>query len=506
MPTANPLDRVKFTPKSLEQLTFDNRYGQLPDIFHSAHAHSPLQDSRLVHFNHAAAGLIDLDPGEASRDDFVDIVTGAMPLAGFDPIACCYAGHQFGQYVSRLGDGRALLLGEVKNDDGTRWDLQLKGAGRTLYSRDGDGRAVLRSSIREYLCSEAMHGLGVGTTRALCLTASSEPVYRERIETGATLLRMAPSHVRFGTFEYFYYSQRLDDLRALGDYVLQTHFPHLLKRDNPILSLLVEVIDSTAKLMAQWQSVGFMHGVMNTDNMSIHGITLDYGPFGFMQEFEPHHICNHSDHAGRYAYDRQPEIGLFNLSCLAQAMVPLFDPTAETSAELATAELRKYQSCYNRHYSILMRDKLGLTLEDEGDRDLCQSLFETLHSNRVDFSRFFRALSQADPALRNSGSRELFADPAHCDRWMEDYNARLVRESTDDDTRATGMKRVNPKYILRNYMAESAIRKAEDDHDYSEIDSLMTLLSNPFDEHPEWAHYAGPAPEWASQLAMSCSS
>jgi uncharacterized protein YdiU (UPF0061 family) len=288
--------------KTLEQLQFDNSYARLPETFWSPHQPAPLEDHFLVHFNKKAADLIELDHEQANRPDFVDIISSASPLPGYESIAACYAGHQFGHYVPRLGDGRAILLGEVKTDANRKWDLQLKGGGLTLYSRDGDGRAVLRSTIREYLCSEAMHGLGIPTTRALCITGSNDEVYREKIETGAMLLRMAPSHVRFGSFEYFYYRQQLDDLKTLADYVVTGHFPHLVNKENPYLSLLKEVINSTAKLIAQWQSVGFAHGVMNTDNMSILGLTLDYGPYGFLDNYDPGYICNHSDHHGRYAF------------------------------------------------------------------------------------------------------------------------------------------------------------------------------------------------------------
>ncbi|MEM7291909.1 MAG: YdiU family protein [Pseudomonadota bacterium] len=492
--------------KSLETLCFDNRYASLPAIFHSTHTPHALENARLLHFNSRAAALIDLDPDEAKRKDFVDLVTGANPLPGYQPIACCYAGHQFGHFVPRLGDGRAILLGEVLNDDGSRWDLHLKGAGLTLYSREGDGRAVLRSSIREYLCSEAMHGLGISTTQALCLTGSDERVYRERVESGATVLRMAPSHIRFGTFEYFYYTQRYDDLRTLADFTLETHFPHLLNAERPYLAFLTEVIESTAKLMSQWQAVGFMHGVMNTDNMSVHGLTIDYGPFGFMETFNPAEICNHSDHTGRYAYNRQPEIALFNLSCLAQAMVSLFDSEPEKSAELATAELHKYQERYIEHYAAAMRAKLGLQTARDEDQELCSTLLSAMAQHRVDFTRFFRALSCADAEQRTADTRELFSNPKAADAWLRDYNARLNHEPQDHVARAIGMRRVNPKFVLRNYIAEVAIRKAEDEQDFSEIDRLMSLLATPYDEHPEMEHYAGAPPDWATQLSVSCSS
>ena len=494
------------TTKTLEQLRFDNRYARLPTLFHSAHRPIPLHSAHLVHFNHAASALIDLDPTQAARDDFVNIIAGTKLLPGFQPIACCYAGHQFGHLVPRLGDGRAILLGEVLNDDASRWDLHLKGAGQTHYSRGGDGRAVLRSSIREYLCSEAMHGLGIGTTRALCLIGSDEVVYREQAEPGAMLLRMAPSHVRFGTFEYFYYARQFDALKILADYVLQMHFPHLLACDNPYLALLIEVIGSTAKLIAQWQAVGFMHGVMNTDNMSIHGIAIDYGPFKFMEIFDAGHIGNHSDHSGRYAYNQQAEIGLFNLRCFAQALVPLFDPVPEKSAELATIELHCYQDRFSEHYTALVYAKLGLFIERDGDWALCQSLFESLQANQVDFTRFFRTLSDADQGRRCANTRVLFEVPSRCDDWLARYHARLADESLDDEIRSARMRQVNPKYVLRNHMAETAIRQMQDEGNSSEIERLMKLLATPFDEHPSMEPYAQVTPEWGRCLAISCSS
>lgn len=360
--------------KSLEKLKFDNSFTRLPDIFYSRHQPKSLKNQFLVHFNEHVASLIGLDPSQALRDDFVDIMTAKKPLSGFQPVAACYAGHQFGHLVPRLGDGRAILLGEVINNAGQRWDLQLKGGGLTQYSRDGDGRAVLRSTIREYLCSAAMHGLGIPTTHALFMTGSSEEVYREQIETGAMIMRVAPSHIRFGSFEYYFYSQRYDELKILADYVLQQHFPHLLNNDEPYLAMFSEVVESTAKLIAHWQAVGFSHGVMNTDNMSIHGLTLDYGPFGFMEQYNPAYICNHSDYQGRYAFNKQPEVGLFNLSCLAQALLPVLDEQPEAAVEKARAELDGYQKRYISHYASHMRDKLGFQQMQNNDQALSSTL------------------------------------------------------------------------------------------------------------------------------------
>jgi len=489
--------------KLLHQLEFDNSYARLPDIFFSRHDPVPLTDSRLIHFNANAAELINLDPRQALHPDFVDVVTGKCLLPGFQPLALCYAGHQFGQYVPRLGDGRALLLGEVRTENGAKWDLQLKGGGQTLYSRGGDGRAVLRSTIREYLCSEAMFGLGIPTTRALCITGSQEEVFREQIESGAMLIRMAPSHVRFGSFEYFYYEQRYDDLKILADHVLENHFKHLLETGNPYLSLLSEVISSTARLIAAWQAVGFSHGVMNTDNMSILGLTLDYGPYGFLDQYQPGFICNHSDHHGRYAFDRQPDIGLFNLSCLAQALLPLIDTQPEIAAEAAKSELEKYQPAFVEHYATLMRAKLGLFESRPQDKTLCDDLLTIMHTDQVDYTLLFRGLSEPDSA---TAVRDLFMDRASCDNWMQQYVSRLKAEDCTAELRSRKMKQVNPKFILRNHLAETAIRKASDNADFDEIDRLMTLLQNPFDEQPGCESYAAPPPSGARGIQVSCSS
>ena len=488
--------------KTLEQLKFDNTYGQLSDIFYSRLQTTPLTNQHLASFNPSAAGLIQLDPLQGHRPDFVDIISGKIPLAGFDPLAMCYSGHQFGHYVPRLGDGRAILLGQVVTDRGERWDLQLKGAGPTAYSRNADGRAVLRSTIREYLCSEAMHALGIPTSRSLCMLGSGHEVYREQIETGAMLLRMAPSHIRFGSFEYFYYEQRFVELKQLADYVIELHYPELIHTQNPCLELLKTIIRSTASLIAQWQSVGFAHGVMNTDNMSIHGITLDYGPYGFIEQYQPGYICNHSDHQGRYAFDQQPDIGLFNLSCLAQALLPLLHDVPEQAAEIAMAELKQYQVVYVEQYADLMRKKLGFKEQHNNDQGICNELLKLTQQDRVDYTILFRQLSEENSQL----TRDLFIQRDAFDRWHEKYQARLAVENSQAIERSKQMKTVNPKYILRNYLAEVAIRKASDEQDYSEVEKLLSILGKPFDEQAEHSAYAAHPPEWAQQIEVSCSS
>ncbi len=494
--------------KPLQQLRFDNSYARLPEPFHSRQAPTPFSSARVTAFNLRAARLLDLDPAEATNPAFVAALTGAAPLSGADPVAMCYSGHQFGHYVPRLGDGRAVLLGEVLGEDGLRWDLHLKGAGPTLYSRSGDGRAVLRSTIREYLCSEAMHSLDIPSSRALCIIASDDEVYRERIETGAMLLRMAPSHVRFGSFEYFYYQNRFEDLKRLADYVIDLHFPVLRNERDPYAALLAQVIERTAHLIARWQAVGFAHGVMNSDNMAILGFTLDYGPFGFLDTYEPGYICNHSDHQGRYAFDQQPGIGLFNLSCLAQAMLPLLDAAdPEGAAEQARTLLQDYEPALLREFAHRMGAKLGLRTADDDDGALISDLLQLMAEQRIDYTLFFRRLCafEASPSAQSAAAADLFPDPAAFEQWAQRYRQRLLREHSDDCERRTAMLRTNPKFVLRNYMAQIAIERAERG-DFSETETLLRLLQTPFDEHPENEHYAGPPPEWAQGIEVSCSS
>ncbi len=491
----------------LEQLNFDNTFASLPDSFHSRLIPTPLPDPYLVSFNANAAQLIDLDSAEAARADFAEHFTGNRLLPGAEPLSMLYAGHQFGHFVPQLGDGRAILLGEVRNRSGELWDVQLKGAGITPYSRDGDGRAVLRSSIREYLCSEAMHGLGIPTSRALCVVGSDEEVYRERIETAAVLTRLAPSHVRFGSFEVFFSRGQHQQIATLADYLIARHFPHLAenpenKSGDKYLMLLNEVTQRTAKLMAQWQAVGFSHGVMNTDNMSILGLTFDYGPFGFMENYNPGYICNHSDPRGRYAYDQQPQVGLWNLACLAQALSPLIEK------QHAHEVLDGYAPAYHRHYAELMGAKLGLENSHDDDIQLIGALLQIMHNSQVDYTRLFRSLGNFDssPGAANEKLRDQFIDRAAFDAWAADYRARLQQESGSDRERKVRMDAANPKYILRNYLAQNAIERAEKQRDYSEIDRLLALLARPFDEQPGMESYAAAPPDWARQIEVSCSS
>ncbi len=491
-------------------LRWDNGFARLDDRFYTRLAPTPLTDPYLVAFSADAAGLIGLHPAAAAHPEFVEVAIGNRVPPGADPLAAVYAGHQFGVYVPQLGDGRAILLGGVTGPHGT-WELQLKGAGKTPYSRMGDGRAVLRSSIREFLCSEAMHGLGIPTTRALSVAGADHPVFRESTETAAVVIRMAPSFVRFGSFEFFYWRNRHEELRLLADYVIDNFFPECRAAGDgpkPYLALLEAVARRTARLLAQWQGVGFCHGVMNTDNLSILGLTIDYGPFGFVDAFDANHVCNHSDDHGRYAYAQQPMVAHWNLYCLGQALIPLTADVEATQAALET-----YKDEFAQAITAQFNAKLGLVEVRDGDTALTETLLALLDAQRVDWTLFWRRLSQlrvqTGEPKDDAPVRDLFPDRAAFDAWAADYRARLAAESSVDAARAARMNRVNPKYVLRNYLAETAIRKARGDdgtRDFGEIDRLLTCLRNPFDEQPEFENYAALPPDWAGALHLSCSS
>ena len=488
--------------RQLETLSFDNSYARLPTAFYSTLNPTPFASSPyLVSVNPAAAELIDLDPGEAKRPEFAALFGGGMLAPGMEPLAMLYSGHQFGVYVPQLGDGRAILLGEAINERSERWDLHLKGAGMTPFSRDGDGRAVLRSTIREYLCSEAMHALGIPTTRALCIVGSDDKVYREQVETGATLLRMAPSHVRFGTFEIFYYRKQYEWLKVLADFVIDGHFAHLRDANDKYARFFTEVVERTARLIARWQAAGWAHGVMNTDNMSIIGLTLDYGPFGFMDDYDAGFICNHSDHNGRYAFNQQPYIGLWNLSCLAQALLPLAEK------EALKAGLDAYTPLFEREYLALMQAKLGLMQGQAEDEGLVHDLLSLLQGSHADYTIIFRELGTfaSGPGATNEHLREHFVNRDRFDEWALRYRDRLRGERSRDGERQQAMNRVNPRYVLRNYLAQTAIEKAQQ-KDFSEVDRLLMLLQLPYTDQPGMDAYAACPPNWGKHLSVSCSS
>jgi len=485
----------------LEELQFENSYARLPEAFYARVEPTPLPNPHLVSFNPDAAALLDLDPDEAKRPEFAGVFGGQLLIPGSEPVAMLYSGHQFGIYAGQLGDGRAILLGEVRNGRGEKWDLHLKGAGQTPFSRDGDGRAVLRSTIREYLCGEAMHGLGIPTTRSLCIVAGDEVVLRERPEAGAMLLRMAPTHVRFGSFQAFFARRQPEHVQRLADYVIAQSYPHLGSAPDRYPRFFHEVAVRTARLIARWQAVGWAHGVMNSDNMSIIGLTLDYGPFGFLDAYDPAFICNHSDHHGRYSFRNQPDIGYFNLRCLGQALSSLVTPQQEQEA------LAAYEAAYAAHYQELMRAKLGLQEARPEDAALLDDLLGLMAASRVDYTIFFRGLGgfRSAESERNEALRDLFVERDRFDRWAARYKERLRAEGSRDGDRQPRMNRVNPKYVLRNYLAQVAIERGRQ-KDYTEIDRLRQLLRDPFAEQPEMESYAAPPPDWGRQILVSCSS
>jgi uncharacterized protein YdiU (UPF0061 family) len=504
--------------RPITDLSFDNSYARLHPAFYEVVDPTPLPDPYLVAFNPDAAALLDLDP-EAARDPALPLyLSGATRIPGSEPIAEAYAGHQFGVWVPQLGDGRAFLLGQVRHGDAI-WDLHLKGGGKTRFSRFGDGRAVLRSVIREYLASEALHGLGIPTSRALSIVGSDFPVQRETVETAATLIRLAPSHVRFGTFEYFASRGEVDRVRELADHVIEGHYPDLAGDPDRIRRLFGMVTRRTGTLMAQWMAAGFAHGVMNTDNMSILGLTLDYGPYGFLDDYDPDFICNHTDVEGRYAFGRQPGIGMWSCARLGEALL-VTDPAlanrgvpgSEPDPALAgwQEELESYWDAFTPEYGRLMRARIGLLTESETNPVLFRDLFALLRDQHADYTGFFRSLGSFDSTLGvwpEGAAPGLPAgdDRARLDAWATGYAARLRAEGSVDVERRERMLRVNPRYVLRNWIAQEAIEQAQRKK-FGLIEDLRRLFAAPYDEHPGMDRFAEPPTTTAREISVSCSS
>ncbi|MFC5077035.1 hypothetical protein VTH8203_01158 [Vibrio thalassae] len=483
---------------SLDSLSFSHRFLALPKSFYTQVEPTPLDNPRWVAWNQDLAAELRL-PNEVDEEHaLLDVLSGSLSNEQIKPLAMKYAGHQFGIYNPDLGDGRGLLLGELTAKSGQTFDLHLKGAGKTPYSRMGDGRAVLRSTIREYLCSEAMKGLGVPTTRALAMMVSDTPVYREKVEQGALLLRVAETHIRFGHFEHFFYSGQHEQLRVLADKVIAWHMPQCLTADKPYVALFAEVVRLTAEMIAHWQAKGFAHGVMNTDNMSILGQTFDYGPFGFMDDYEPGYVCNHSDYQGRYAFDNQPSIAMWNLAALAHALSPLID------REDLDNGLETFTPLLQTEYSRQMREKFGLLTKQNEDEKFFIRCFAFMKSEKVDYTRFFRSLSNIDsngitPVV------DLFIDRAKAQSWVESYMLRCRLENDSETERCRKMRLVNPKYILRNYLAQQAIELAESG-DFSLVHRLANVLKAPYEEQPDAEELAKLPPEWGKRMVITCSS
>ena len=486
-----------------------NRFASLGADFHRQVAAEPMPAPHWVARSEACARWLGFGPDWWREPDALAVFSGNALWPGMQSLASVYSGHQFGVWAGQLGDGRALWLGEIDTPNGPM-EFQLKGAGRTPYSRMGDGRAVLRSSIRELLCSEAMHGLGIPTTRALCVTGSALPVRRETVETAAVLTRVAPSFIRFGHVEHFSHHGKPEALARLADFVIDHHYPACRAAAQPVAALLEAVALRTAELMAQWQACGFCHGVMNTDNMSMLGLTIDYGPFGFLDAFDPGHVCNHSDHQGRYAYARQPAVAMWNLHALAQALLPLLGD-GEAATEQALAALEPYRSAYPAALLARMSAKLGLRDADDEARELVDALFARMAADRADLTITMRRLCDFDstPGAANDSIRDLFIDRPAFDAWATRYGERLCREHSNDAERRVRMRRVNPRVVLRNHLAETAIRRAADG-DFAEVERLLAVLSRPFDEPAAPTTQddadAGFPPAWAQSIEVSCSS
>jgi uncharacterized protein YdiU (UPF0061 family) len=495
---------------TLDALTWHQplaRYGQ---TYGRETAPTPLGSPTLEVFNSTLAADLGIDPAAESRTETAEILAGGRVPEGATPFAQLYAGHQFGVWVPQLGDGRAISLGQIRDRSGRFRDIQLKGAGLTPYSRTADGRAVLRSTIREYLASEALHALGIPTTRALSLCASPDPVYRETVETAAVLARVAPSHIRFGSFEVLFYRKQFADLKPLADRLIEDHFPAAASVSDPqdrYAAWVGEVIERTADLIARWQAVGFCHGVMNTDNMSALGLTIDYGPYGFMDAYEPGWICNHTDHIGRYAYDQQPDVGLWNLSRFVQAILPLLADEPDPAVEIGQSLLEAYRPRFVTAYMAQFRAKLGLSSRQEQDGELLDDLLALMARDKADFTRSFRSLSdtpgQADHG--NAPFHDEFSDREAAARWLARWRARLEQDGLPEQERQGRMRAANPRYVLRNYLAQQAIEAAQAG-DFSVMQRLGRVLERPFDEQPEHAELARLPPDWARHISVSCSS
>jgi uncharacterized protein YdiU (UPF0061 family) len=456
------------------------KYSDLGDEYFAQVETKKLENSKLIHVNQSLKKELNLD---ISDENLLSICSGEKKLGDVTPISTVYAGHQFGYFVPQLGDGRSCLVGEISN-----YEVSLKGAGTSPFSRGADGRAVLRSSIREYLCSVAMEALNIPTTKALALVASDTAVYREHLENASIVTRIAESHIRFGHFEFFAANGQNENVKKLADFVIKHHMPEVDKEN--YLDLFKEVVRSTALMIARWQAQGFAHGVMNTDNMSILGLTIDYGPFSFMETYNPGFICNHSDTQGRYSFEKQPSVALWNLHRLADALKSLVNETQLKDA------LSEYEPALVKEYSSLMRRKFGLLEVNDEDNALINDFLELLYINKKDYHRSMRQLS----------SEKEHSLGGNFDSWFVRYKARLEKETSKMSQRVALMQSVNPKYILRNYLAEVAIRKAEDLNEYDEIETLFQLLKKPFDSHEGYETYDSEPPEWAQNLELSCSS
>ena len=480
--------------KSTTSLPFDNSYARLGERFFTRQLPVSVTEPGLIRVNHSLADHLGLDPQWLESEQGVEFIAGNFIAEGSDPLATVYAGHQFGGWNPQLGDGRAILLGEVIGRDGLRYDIQLKGSGRTPYSRGGDGRAPLGPVLREYIVSEAMSVLGVPTSRALGAVTTGEWVRREGRLPGAVLARVAQSHIRIGTFQFFASRQDHDALKTLIDHVIQRHYPQAAKAANPVHQLLDGVVAKQASLVAQWQSLGFIHGVMNTDNMLLSGETIDYGPCAFMDEFEPGKVFSSIDHGGRYAYSNQSHVAHWNLSVLTQALLPYLDNDQDKALASGQAAIDAFPGLYQEAFMNNMLSKLGLMGKADDDATLIQDLLKLMHENRADFTLTFRYLADlVNPQTASGGGvQSLFKLPESFAPWIDRWQQRLATDSIDTSERQQAMYAVNPVYIPRNHLVEEAILAAEKHQDFEPFNRLVDILAQPFEFDPANARYAMP--------------
>lgn len=469
---------------------FQNSYSALPDSFFARVAPTPVAAPRLIKLNRPLALQLGLDPDTLETPEGAAILAGKMVPDGADPIAMAYAGHQFGHFVPQLGDGRAILLGEVIDKDGVRRDIQLKGSGPTPFSRRGDGRAALGPVLREYIVSEAMYALGIPTTRSLAAVVTGEHVLRETALPGAVLTRVASSHIRVGTFQFFASRRDTEAVRRLADHVIARHYPDLLQADRPYHALLAAVVERQANLIARWLLVGFIHGVMNTDNTSISGETIDYGPCAFMDSYNPAQVFSSIDEMGRYAYANQPRIGLWNLTRLAECLLPLFSDEQEKAVAEAQDILGAFSDTFSAAYQAGLRRKVGLFTERDGDEALIQDLLDAMAKNQADFTLTFRKLGDA-AADDGTDVRAQFMEPAAFDEWAGRWRARIALEPQSAAERRAAMRAVNPMFIPRNHRVEAVIQAAVNG-DYAPFEELVKVLARPFEDQPDHAAYADP--------------
>src|ERR1700723_945569 len=466
-------------------------YSALREHFFARLNPAPVAKPRLLRFNLGLERELGLGIGDLDAQALAEIFSGNLVPEGTASIAMAYAGHQFGYFVPQLGDGRALLLAEVVDCAGMRRDIQLKGAGRTPYSRGGDGRAALGPVLREYLVSEAMHALGIPTTRALAAVSTGETVFRDRPLPGAVLTRVASSHIRIGTFQYFAARGDMEAVERLAGYVIDRHFPEARDSERPPLTLLQSVVERQALLVARWMHVGFIHGVINTDNTALSGETIDFGPCAFMDSYDPATTFSAIDESGRYAYGNQPSIAQWNLARFAETLVPLLDPNPELAVELANEAISAFTSRFQEHWLAGMRDKLGLSSNEEGDLDLAHALLRAMHENAADFTLTFRRLCDAAADEKaDADVRALFANPAAYDSWVARWRSRLAAERLKPDARAQAMRKVNPGFIPRNHRVEQALDAAIESGDFSPFADLLTILSRPYEDQAAFADYA----------------